>query len=424
MFVDKVEVKVKAGNGGNGIVSFRHEKFIDKGGPDGGDGGKGGDVIFVASRNQNTLAAFRYNKLLKAKDGADGGKRKMHGKMGADLVVQLPVGTEVVDEDNKLVVDLTDDNQKFVVAAGGKGGFGNAHFTSSRRQAPRVAEKGELGEDLTLKLELKMIADVGLVGLPNAGKSTLLATVSNARPEIADYPFTTLKPNLGVVDIDSKSSLLIADIPGLIEGASKGKGLGDEFLRHIERTSILVHLIDVYSPDIAKSYKTIQEELKSYKINLSKKPQLVVLSKVDGLDKKMVNSKLTELQKAVPASAQLYSISSKSREGISELIYELEKLVKTQKKKAARSAKRRVPVLRFMGSEDSWEVKKSRGKFIVTGRKIERFAQRTDFNSIAGVERLRDIMSKMGILKELEKQNIEPGQEIYIGKKRHHKIEF
>ncbi|HET7630365.1 MAG TPA: GTPase ObgE, partial [Candidatus Saccharimonadales bacterium] len=295
MFVDKVQVIIKAGDGGNGIVSFRHEKFIDKGGPDGGDGGSGGDVIFVASRNQNTLAAFRYQKLIKAEPGQTGGKRRKRGKSGKDLEVKVPVGTVVTDARGETLADLTADGQQAVVAIGGKGGFGNAHFVSSTRQAPRVAEKGEKGEEINAVLELKMIADVGLVGLPNAGKSTLLATISNARPEIANYPFTTLIPNLGVVDIDKQTSVLFADIPGLIEGASQGKGLGDEFLRHVERTAVLVHLIDAYQEDIVKAYKTIQAELKAYKVDLSKRPQIVVLTKVEGLDDADLKAKLQQL---------------------------------------------------------------------------------------------------------------------------------
>ncbi|HQU09741.1 MAG TPA: GTPase ObgE, partial [Opitutales bacterium] len=235
MFVDKAIVSVKAGDGGDGHLSFRREKFVERGGPDGGDGGDGGDVVFVASANKNTLADFRYKKELKAQDGAPGGKSRRHGKSGADLVVQVPEGTIVLSDKEEVLADLADDGASAVIAHGGLGGFGNAHFVSSTRQAPKVAEKGEPGEELNVRLELKMIADVGLVGLPNAGKSTLLSVVSQARPEIADYPFTTLTPNLGVVDIDKTKSLLFADIPGLIEGAAKGKGLGDEFLRHVER---------------------------------------------------------------------------------------------------------------------------------------------------------------------------------------------
>src|SRR5579884_4168647 len=268
-FVDKVTVTVAAGNGGDGKLSFRREKFIQKGGPDGGDGGHGGNIILQASRNQNTLAAFRYQKELKAEPGQPGGSRRKHGRSGRDLIVAVPVGTVAANGEARQVADLVEDGQTVVVARGGKGGFGNAHFVSSRRQSPAFAEKGEPGEKHELLLELKMIADAGLVGLPNAGKSTLLSKLSNARPEIADYPFTTLTPNLGVVDIDRESSLLFADIPGLIEGAAEGKGLGDEFLRHVERTAILLHLVDVTSDNVVDDYRTIQNELKMYRSNLA-----------------------------------------------------------------------------------------------------------------------------------------------------------
>lgn len=239
-FIDKASVTILAGDGGNGRLSFRREKFVDRGGPDGGDGGDGGSVVFVASRNQNTLAAFRYEKELHAKPGEAGSSRRKHGRSADDLRVAVPVGTVVVDEAGQLLADLAVDGQEAVLAKGGKGGFGNAHFVSSTRQAPRIVEKGEKGEQKYLQLELKMIADVGLVGLPNAGKSTLLSVISNARPEIADYPFTTLVPNLGVVDVEGGQGLLFADIPGLIEGAAEGKGLGDEFLRHVERTAVQI----------------------------------------------------------------------------------------------------------------------------------------------------------------------------------------
>ncbi len=424
MFVDKVSVTAKAGNGGNGIVSFRHEKFIDKGGPDGGDGGNGGDIVFLASRNQNTLAAFRYAKELKASPGESGGKRKMRGKSGQDLIVPVPVGTVVQNEEDQIIADLTQDGQREIIALGGKGGFGNAHFVSSRRQAPRVAEKGELGENKILTLELKLIADVGLVGLPNAGKSTLLSSVSNARPEIADYPFTTLQPNLGVVDIDSKASLLFADIPGLIEGASGGKGLGDEFLRHIERTSVIVHLIDVYQDSVTKAYKTIQKELKAYKIDLTSRPQIVVLNKIDGYDQKTLKRKVAQLQKQVPPKTKVLTISAASKAGIDQLLFDLKAMVQKDRAKAKRSDKTsELPVLRFTGGEN-WQVNKQGQLFVVSGSKIERFAQRTDFDSPEGIERLRDIMRKMGIVAELERQHIVPGQKVAIGKQPIYEFEY
>ncbi len=315
-FIDKVVVQVSAGDGGNGAVSFRHEKFIDRGGPDGGDGGDGGDVIFLASRNQNTLAKFRFQREIKAPEGKPGSKIRMHGRSGKDLTVDVPVGTVVSQEDGTILADLAEDGQQAVVARGGRGGFGNAHFISSVRQAPKFAEKGEDGDKYPLNLELKIIADVGLVGMPNAGKSTLLATTSNARPEIADYPFTTVRPNLGIVDIDDGTSVLFADIPGLIEGAAAGKGLGHEFLRHIERTKVLVHLIDAYQEDIVKAYETIEEELRVYKVDLSTRPQIVAINKTDGLDEKTIDELKEKLRQVVPEGTQLFAISAQAGSGI------------------------------------------------------------------------------------------------------------
>jgi GTP-binding protein len=416
MFVDKVQVLVKAGDGGDGYVSFRHEKFIDKGGPDGGDGGNGGNVVLVASRNQNTLTAFRYQKELNADPGKPGFKQRKHGRSGKDLLVDVPVGTVVLINDEP-VADLNEDGKRVIVAKGGKGGFGNAHFVSSVRQAPRVAEKGEEGEAFEATLEMKMIADVGLVGLPNAGKSTLLATISNARPEIANYPFTTLRPNLGVVDIDKDASLLFADIPGLIEGASEGKGLGDEFLRHVERTSVLVHLIDVYNEDVVQAYKTIQAELAAYKINLADRPQLVALTKIEGLDDEMVQDKLNELQAVVPADQQIRAISSQSKLGMKELLYAIKQLVLDERNRQAEEIEKedKLPILRLEQTEKHWTVTKQDDGFMVKGHKIEKFAARTDFDNVHGTQRLRDIMSKMGIMNELRRQGLEPGHTIHIG---------
>ncbi len=425
-FVDRVPVTIKAGDGGNGIVSFRREKFVDKGGPDGGDGGDGGDVILVASRNQNTLAAFRFQKLVKAGSGRPGTERKRHGKSADSLEVPVPVGTVVLSEKGEILADLTQDDQRVAIAKGGKGGFGNAHFKSSTRQAPQVAEKGEKGQQIDGILELKMIADVGIVGLPNAGKSTLLSVISNAKPEIADYPFTTLTPNLGVVDIDKNTSLLFADIPGLIEGASAGKGLGDEFLRHVERTALLVHLIDAYNQDIEAAYKTIMKELKDYKIDLSKRPQIVALTKIEGINKQQVEKYAKTLKKIVPRGAPVLAISSPSGEGVQELLRVTQKRVEAEKKKAAKKAEAmdELPVIGLRSDDESWQIAETGNKFFVTGKKIERFASRTDFNDYYGQQRLRDIIGKMGILRQLEKHGIEAGQTIIIGSPEIGRIEY
>jgi GTP-binding protein len=373
-------------------------------------------VVLSASRNQNTLATFRYQKQLIADSGKAGFKQRMHGKSGQDLIVMVPVGTIVLGEDGTVVADLTEDGQQAVIARGGKGGFGNAHFVSSVRQAPKIAEKGELGDVLQATLELKMIADVGVVGLPNAGKSTLLGHISNAKPEIADYPFTTLRPNLGVVDIDEGTSMLFADIPGLIEGASLGKGLGDEFLRHIERTRVLIHMIDAYDDSVGQAYETIQKELRDYKVDLTDRPQIVVLNKIDGLDDKTITTKMSELQKLVPAETPLMSISASSGKGIKELLYEVKSIYEQHKADQIAEEVEEVPVLRMPDTEDAWHVSKEDDHYIVTGRKIERFGQRTDYSSQPAEQRLRDIMRKMGIMHELVRQGVEPGQKIHIGK--------
>jgi len=411
-FIDKVEVTIEAGKGGNGRMSFRHEKFVSKGGPDGGDGGDGGDVVFVASRNQNTLARFRYDKDLHAKPGDDGRPNRQHGRNGVDLRVDVPVGTVVMRE-GAVLADLTDDGQEATIAHGGKGGFGNAHFVSSTRQAPKFAEKGEPGEGFTATLELKMIADVGLVGLPNAGKSTLLARISNAQPEIADYPFTTLVPHLGVVDV-SGTSLLFADIPGLIEGASQGRGLGHAFLKHIERTAVIMHLIDAYQEDVAKAYQTVMNELQSHDENLVSRPQIVVLNKVEGLDEEIVDDLMSKLRKVVPRDTPLLAISTQAGIGLDNLLYAAKATVKeVREREAAAPAKEdAVPVHGLNHGAAAWYIEKQDNTFAVSGDDIEHFVSRTDFNNDEAVQRLRDILQKQGIMHELVRRGIEPGQTI------------
>lgn len=418
MFVDKVLVNIFAGTGGNGAVSFRHEKYVDKGGPDGGDGGKGGDVIFEGSNRQNTLATFRFQKEIKAKDGQSGSKRKRHGKSADDLVVLVPVGTAVYDESSNLIADITEEGQREVIARGGKGGFGNAHFVSSRRQTPRVAEKGLPGEELNATLELKLIAEVGLVGLPNAGKSTLLSRISNAKPEIANYPFTTTVPNLGVARINDDRSLLVADIPGLIEGASQGKGLGDEFLRHVERTKVLIHLIDAYSDDPVRDYEIIRGELKSYRIDLSKRPEIVAITKIEGLDSEIVNDIIANLKSKLKKTTKILAISSMSGQNLKELLSQATKYVDKIVEKEKSTIEELIPVISLEKTDKHWEVSKDKDTFVVEGVNIERFALQTDFDNFAGEDRLRDIMRKLGIMHELERKGIKPGDIIIIGKKR------
>ncbi|AHB41919.1 GTPase obg [Candidatus Saccharibacteria bacterium RAAC3_TM7_1] len=422
MFVDTAKVFIQAGKGGDGAVSFRHEIYIDKGGPDGGDGGRGGDVIFEATKNLNTLLDFRYKPELKAKPGKNGAKRNRRGRSGEGLIVKVPIGT-VVKRDGRVIADLVEDFQQAVIAKGGDGGFGNAHFKSSVRQTPKIAELGEAGDTFEAELELKLLADVGLVGFPNAGKSTFLSVVSNARPEIADYPFTTLTPNLGVADID-EDSLLIADIPGLIEGASEGKGLGDAFLRHVERTSVLLHLIDAYSNDVAKDYQTIRQELERYSPELVKRPEIIALTKVEGLDEDLLTMQKDELKK-VAKDQQIVAISSAAHIGITDLLRALNTLVKDARETIASeetedAATPRITLSR-VEHEKAWRVERKKDEdeqeyFEVTGTRIEKFARRTDFSGFQNVNRLRDIMKKMGIMHELTRQGAVGDSIIRIGK--------
>lgn len=424
MFVDTAKVLVQAGKGGNGAVSFRREIYVDKGGPDGGDGGHGGDVIFVATDNLNTLLDFRYKPELRAKPGGNGAKRDQHGKTGESLYVKVPVGT-IVKLDGDILADFTEDGQKVVIAKGGDGGFGNAHFRSSTRQTPRVAENGEPGDEFEAELELKLLADVGLLGFPNAGKSTFLSVVSNARPEIADYAFTTLTPNLGVADIDD-GSILIADIPGLIEGASEGKGLGDAFLRHVERTAVLLHLIDAYSDDVSNSYKVIRNELEKYSLELTTLPEVVALTKTEGLDEDIIQMQV-EAVRAVAPDVEVFAISAQAHKGLTEVLRALRSKVN-----AVREAEQSVteepddsdglPVISLNKEQVAlaWSVKKIINDagdevFVVKGNKIEKFARRTRFETHEGVNRLRDIMKKMGITHALKREGAEGDSVIRIG---------
>ncbi len=323
MFIDRAKIHVQGGDGGNGVTAFRREKFVPRGGPSGGDGGRGGDVLLVADSSLNTLLHLRYNPRHIAGRGLHGEGSNRSGRDGADLVVRVPVGTQIFDASTgDLLCDLAQDGGQWKAARGGRGGFGNAHFTTSTNRAPRYHQTGSKGEEHELQLELKLLADVGLVGFPNAGKSTLISTVSAARPKVADYPFTTLEPHLGVVDLGDFRTFVIADIPGLIEGAHAGAGLGDRFLRHIERTKLLLHLVDVSSlsgRDTVADYETVNRELTSYNPSLTDRPQIVVATKMDALDDpERVNSLR---RRAEQEGKAFYAISSVTNAGISELMY-------------------------------------------------------------------------------------------------------
>ncbi len=438
MFVDTAKVKLQAGKGGDGAVSFRHEIYIPKGGPDGGDGGKGGSIIFRADKDTNTLLDFRFNPELKAENGKNGSGQRSAGRSGKDLIVEVPIGT-IVRRDGVVIADLVRDREEAIIAKGGDGGFGNAHFKSSTRQTPMIAEVGEPGEEFEATLELKLIADVGLVGLPNAGKSTFLSVVSNARPEIADYPFTTLTPQLGVATVD-RQDLLIADIPGLIEGAADGKGLGHDFLRHVDRTAVLLHLVDVYNDDAGAAYRTIRGELERYS-DLKDHPEIVALTKCEGVDDEIIAMQQQSILEVNP-QAQIFAISSAAKQGITELLRELLEVKHRQKTLKSEDTQREndtelkrwgdntaaqdtdgqdnpIPVITLTAEQLSkaWKVEKIDDKFVVTGPKIEKFARRTDLNNYASVNRLRDIMKKLGIRAELTSQGAEPNSIISIAGK-------
>lgn len=421
MFCDKVSVNIRAGNGGDGAVSFLHEKYREFGGPDGGDGGKGGSVIFEATDSENTLYYFKTHHKLAAQNGERGSGRRRHGKNGEDLVIKVPVGTVLINEDTETQIGDLSRKGQLVVAEGGNGGFGNAHFTSSVRQTPKLAELGVPGEELNLTLELKMVADVGFIGLPNVGKSTFLSVVSAARPKIADYEFTTLIPNLGVIEqgtFGAESGFIAADIPGLIEGASVGKGLGDDFLRHIERTKVLVHFLDATHEDLRSDYQTIRGELKNYTVDLSDKPEIVIVNKIDALSDEELAKKVKKVQAV--AKSKILLISAIAHKNIPALIHEIEsKLAKVAASQALEEAGEELGEFKEFTIEDVknqniFEVIKEADGYRVTGNRIEKFVIQTDLTNPHAIDRLRDIMKKLGVDKELRRAGASLGDKIRV----------
>ncbi|MBS3969626.1 MAG: GTPase ObgE [Clostridia bacterium] len=413
MFYDKAKIYVKAGDGGNGIVAFRREKYVPEGGPNGGDGGDGGSVILMGDKGLRTLVDFKYKPHVKAKKGEHGQGKNRHGRNAEDTILKVPLGTIVKDFDTgELIADITEDGQCVVVARGGRGGRGNARFASAKNRVPSVAEKGEPGEEVTLFLELKLLADVGLVGMPNAGKSTLISVISAAKPKIADYPFTTLKPNLGVVSVDEGSSFVVADIPGLIEGAHQGAGLGHEFLRHIERTRIFVHVLDMtpaQDKNIVDVFSVINRELILYNPKLADKKQIIAANKMDvsGAEKN-----LELLKKELGEQYEIFPISAVAGTGLKPLIGRIAQLIGEIEPEPL-FGEDEIKV--FMEPVERFTIGREDGIFVVKGKEVEKHFAMTDFNNEEGIRRFQRILKTMGVEDALLKKGINYGDLVRIG---------
>jgi GTP-binding protein len=415
MFIDQVVIQVASGKGGDGVVHFRREKYVPFGGPDGGDGGRGGDVILQVNPKLNTLAAFQHQRQFKAADGRNGGGKNQTGRSGADLIIQVPPGTVVFDEDTGNVLgDLVGEGQQLIVCKGGRGGRGNARFATARDQAPRQAEKGEPGQARSLRLELRLIADVGIVGVPNAGKSTLLARITNARPKIAPYPFTTLVPNLGVAYLDDEATLILADIPGLIEGAHLGVGLGHEFLRHIQRTRVLIHLLDGLADDPLLDYAQINSELALFDPDLARKPQVVAFNKIDlpEVESRWEEIKTRLKQQGADVFADPLPISALTGSNVRQLILTTARLLAELPPPSKAAA---VPVYRFESDPRQFSVKKLPDGWRVVGEAIERAAAMTYWEYEQSVRRFQRILGSLGVEAALREAGIQEGDTVYIG---------
>ena len=421
MFVDKVKVFVKGGDGGNGMVAFRREKYIPKGGPAGGDGGRGGDVVFIVDEGLRTLMDFRYQKHFKAKRGENGRPKSQHGAGADDLVVKVPPGTVVRDADTgELIADLTESGQKAVIVHGGRGGRGNTRFATPANPAPQIAENGEPGEERWIELELKLLADVGLIGYPSVGKSTLLSVVSAAKPKIAAYHFTTLVPNLGVVHVESGRSFVMADLPGLIEGAHQGVGLGHQFLRHVERTRVIVHVIDMAGSegrDPYQDYLQINEELKQYRQELEKRPQIVAANKMDLPD---AEENLALFKEQVGEEVPVYPISAATGDGMKELIYAVVQLLeKVEQEEPAYQEPMEEPafkkIYRSKHEEPAFTIRKENEVYVVEGQRIQALVQRTNFSYHDSIMRFAKIIRHMGVEDELRKRGAKDGDTVRIG---------
>ncbi len=420
MFMDKALVDVKAGNGGNGAISMYREKYIEFGGPDGGHGGRGGSIIFVASTNVSTLLNFRFSRTIRAENGKNGASKNQYGKGAEDVRVEVPVGTVVYDRDtHELIVDLSEEGQEFVIAKGGRGGRGNASFKSSVNRLPRVAENGEYGEKRSLILELKLLADVGLVGLPNAGKSTLLSIISAAKPTIADYPFTTITPNLGVVSVDYNDSFVVADLPGLIEGAASGKGLGLQFLRHLERCRIVVHLVAMDGvSDPYDAYQTIRHEIKSYGYNIINRPEVIVASKMDDDD---ADVRLAKFKEQLGEDVAVYPISALTNEGIKELIYHVNDLLKVTEafplyeQTGEEVSKMKVYDATLSDEPTQFEIiRLDAHTYEIKGEEVVKYYRRFNISTEEGMLRLLQFLRKIGVDDQLDKMELEDGDIVIL----------
>ena len=415
MFTDYVKIIAKAGNGGNGAISFRREKYVAAGGPDGGDGGKGGDIYFEVDPDSNTLIDFRYNKKFKAENGKNGEGAHKFGKSGEDLYIKVPIGTIVRDaKTNRVLADLSHEGQKDLILAGGRGGKGNSHFATSTRQAPRFAQDGEKGEEKELILELKLLADVGLIGFPNVGKSTFLSMTTSATPKIADYHFTTLEPNLGVVKTEYGDSFVIADIPGIIEGASEGTGLGLQFLRHIERTRLLLHVIDVSGSEgrnPVQDFNTISEELKKYSEKLSERTQIIVANKVDILQDENLYKELEKTAKE--HNMEIFKISAATGDGIPELLKHVSEILKTLPKEDLIETENE-KVYTLDNKDDEYTIEKEDGKFVIKGEAVERIMRRVNIEDNESLYYFQKSLDNLGVNEKLKKMGIQEGDIVKI----------
>ena len=412
-FIDKAKIKIISGAGGNGALAWRREKYVDKGGPAGGDGGDGGSVYFVATSDMSTLLDFTHKTVFKAQRGENGKNKNCHGKNGDDLYIKMPVGVIVKDlKTNKLIADLNKDKKTVLIAKGGRGGRGNARFATAQKRAPQFCEPGEPAIERELELELKLIADVGLVGMPNAGKSSLISTISAAKPKIADYPFTTLIPNLGVVKKPNGDGFVIADIPGLIEGASKGLGLGHEFLRHVQRCKLLLHIVDISLENSIENYKKINKELKKFDSSLSKREQIIILNKVDLIDFEHAQEIKKEFMSKTKTKNEIFIISTATKQGIKELLNYL--YIKLENTKDIKIELDIEEDLDSINNDDSnFEITKlNKNTYEITCGKLKRIASVTDIRNMYQIKRFANIMDSMGIYEKLREYGIKDGDTI------------